>query len=54
MWNGWRGDQWSVMEESRCSPLELLHTEMISVGMCVCVCVYGLTELMEGLQARRD
>lgn len=35
--NGWRGDQWSVMEASRCSPLELLHTEMISVG-CACLC----------------
>lgn len=36
MWNECRGDQWSVMEASRCSALELLRTEMISVGVGGC------------------
>lgn len=44
------GDQWSVMEPSRCLPLEL-HAGMISVGVCLCMCV---TELMEGHQAWGD
>lgn len=49
---GWVGgrDQWSVMEPSRCLPLEL-HAGMISVGVCLCMCV---TELMEGHQAWGD
>lgn len=45
------------MEASRCSALELLRTEMISVGVDLACGVFwgvgGLTELMEGLQALR-
>lgn len=32
VWSEWKGDQWSVLEASRCSALELLSKKMNSVG----------------------